>query len=134
MVLYKSRLQLYEQYLNKLPLNTLDNLVKVIERDLKPLKYAIIVNYNKENPTEDYVSLVLKFQKPHTLNSVARILNDDCYNMTLCDSLDHIIPYLILATDSKYSSYEVIANFDYVDEIAKSNTKNKRNRTNLRNR
>ena len=134
---------MYVQTVDNLPHNDIDSLIKVIKRDLKPVRYAL-AKHDKDvddngNPVKDHIHLALELNDRCRLNSVAKILNDEPEYIFPCNSFDNILPYLIHSTDNTshkyyYSPYGVIANFNYPNALSKGINKKKRNRTNLRNR
>jgi hypothetical protein len=130
---------MYEQQLAHLPTQTLENLTDLINKTLKPKKYATILHDKdtdeKGQPVEPHVHAMLSFDNARSINSVAKLLGDQPqYIEAWKGDSRNGYAYLIHATDNartkyQYSADEVKANFDYhamiqnmTTEIKKINT------------
>ena len=131
---------MYEQQLNYLPAQSMDNLIDIIENKLKPKRFAVIL-HDKDideqgQPKEPHIHAMMSFDNAHSLNSVARQLGDKPqYIEAWKGNSNNGYAYLTHQTaDAKdkyqYNPNDVIASFDYPAllkqisaEVAEKNSK-----------
>lgn len=131
---------MYEQQLNYLPAQSMDNLIDIIENKLKPKRFAVIL-HDKDideqgQPKEPHIHAMMSFDNAHSLNSVARQLGDKAqYIEAWKGNSNNGYAYLTHKTaDAKdkyqYNPNDVIASFDYPAllkqisaEVAEKNSK-----------
>lgn len=114
---------MYEQQLKHLPMQSIDKLIEIIETQLKPKKYGVILHDKDINeqgqPKEPHVHAMMTFENARSLNSVARQFGDKPqYIEAWTRNKNNGYAYLChRTTDAKdkfqYNPKDVIANFDY---------------------
>ncbi len=119
----KSKNMMYEQQLTYLPAKTLENLVDLVGKKLKPKRYAAILHdkdvNEKGQPAKPHIHVMLSFDNARSINNVAKLLGDKAqYVETWNGNSNNGYAYLIHATDNARTKYqydisEVKANFDY---------------------
>ncbi|MDE7433268.1 MAG: hypothetical protein K2N34_15330 [Lachnospiraceae bacterium] len=120
---------MYEQQLARLPMQSVDKLTELIEKNLKPKKYALIVHDKDMNengqPKADHVHVMLCFENARSINNVAKQLGDKPQSIEAWTrESGNGFAYLIHATDNarlkhQYDISEVKANFDYAAMMQK---------------
>lgn len=124
----KCKNMMYTQQMQHLPAKTIDNLVCLIHNlNPEPKKSAVIVHDKDidENgqSEEPHVHAMLSFENARSINNVANMLNDKPQYIAAWTKQDgNGFSYLIHATKRSkdkyhYNTSEVIANFDYEQEI-----------------
>ncbi len=124
----RSKNMMYTQQIRHLPSETIDHLTVLLKK-MAPKKYALIVhdrdiNEQKE-PAEAHVHVMLSFENARSINSIAKELGDKPQSIEIWKGkAENGYSYLIHATkDSidkhQYHPSEVIANFNYQEEIRK---------------
>mgnify|MGYP001032528558 CR=1 FL=1 len=130
---------MYTQQINHLSVRTMEELIELIERKLRPKRYAAILHDKdtdeKGKPAEDHIHLMLSFENARSINSVAKLLGDKAqYIEAWKGDSNNGYAYLIHATDKartkhQYNVTEVKANFDYaamiqsiIKEVKKADT------------
>lgn len=118
---------MYEQQAAHLFVRTMEELIELVEKKLKPKKYALILHdkdtNDKGQPAEEHIHLMLSFENARSINSVAKILGDKPqYIQAWQGDARNGYAYLIHATDKarmkhQYDISEVKANFDYASMI-----------------
>lgn len=114
---------MYEQQLKHLPVQSIENLIDLIQNNLKPKKYAVVL-HDKDideqgQPIEAHIHAMMSFANARSLNSVARQLGDKPqYVEAWKGNSNNGYAYLTHRTsDAKdkyqYNLKDVIANFDY---------------------
>lgn len=114
---------MYEQQISLLPAKTKENLIDLIEKKLKPKKYALILHDKdtdeKGQPAEAHIHAMLSFENARSINSIAKLLSDKPqYIQAWQGDARNGYAYLIHATDKartkhQYDISDVTANFDY---------------------
>lgn len=124
----KCKNMMYTQQMQHLPAKTIDNLVCLIHNlNPEPKKFAVIV-HDKDiddngQSEEPHVHAMLSFENARSINNVANMLNDKPqYIAAWTKQEGNGFAYLIHATKKAkdkyhYDTSEVIANFDYEQEI-----------------
>lgn len=132
---------MYTQQIEHLPTKTIENLLEHI-KNIKPKKYALILHDKDTNENgnhaADHVHVMLSFDNARSLRSISNELEDNQQSIELWKGkAENGYSYLIHATkDSinkyQYSSSEVIANFNYQEEMLRitREVENSRNVTN----
>lgn len=118
---------MYTQQINHLPVNSMEELIELIEKKLHPKRYAVILHDkdtdDKGQPAEEHIHMMLSFENARSINSVAKILGDKPqYIEAWKGDARNGYAYLIHATDKarmkhQYNVSEVKANFDYASMI-----------------
>lgn len=118
---------MYTQQINHLPVNSMEELIELIEKKLHPKRYAVILHDkdtdDKGQPAEEHIHMMLSFENARSINSVAKILGDKPqYIEVWKGDARNGYAYLIHATDKarmkhQYNVSEVKANFDYASMI-----------------
>lgn len=118
---------MYTQQINHLSVRTMEELIELVEKKLKPKKYAAILHDKdtdeKGKPAEDHIHLMLSFENARSINSVGKLLGDKPqYIEAWKGDARNGYAYLIHATDKartkhQYNVTEVKANFDYAAMI-----------------
>lgn len=123
----KSKSHMYEQQLAHLPTRDCHGLVERV-KDLKPKKWALVI-HDKDvradgQAVEDHVHLMMTFDNARSPVAIAKALGDKPqYVQAWRGDSRNGYAYLIHATDGargkyQYDPADVIANFDYVAEVA----------------
>lgn len=122
----KAKNMMYTQQLEHLPTENIENLISVLETT-EPKKYALIVHDKDKNeqgePVEPHVHVMISYDNARSLNNIAKILKDEPqYVEKWNGKSENGYSYLIHATtDSitkyQYSVSDVIANFNYQQEV-----------------
>lgn len=122
----RAKNMMYTQQLEHLPTKTIDNLIAQVETT-DPKKYALIVHDKDKNeqgePVEPHVHLMISYEHAHSLNSIAKTLKDKPqYVEKWNGKSENGYSYLIHATKEsitkyQYSVSDVIANFNYQQEV-----------------
>lgn len=123
------RNMMYEQQLRHLPCKDVDTLYDIIEKKVKPVKFAVEV-HDKDidddgNDVEEHVHAMMAFPNPRSINSIASLLGDKPQYIQKWDGNEgNGFAYLVHRTDRardkyQYDPSEVRANFDYVKELEK---------------
>ncbi len=117
---------MYMQQIRHLPTGDIDHLIARLE-EIAPKKYALIVHDRDVNDqgerAEDHVHVMLSFENARSINSIAKELGDKPQFINMWSRKEENgYSYLIHATKSsinkyQYSPSEVIANFNYQEEI-----------------
>lgn len=134
---------MYEQQLQHLPAQTIDNLVDILENKLKPKRFAVALHDKDINEqgqlVEPHIHAMMSFDNARSLNSVARQLNDKPnYLQAWRGNANNGYAYLIHRTAEakdkyQYDTDDVVANFDYpalIQQISAEVTSS--NRTNMK--
>lgn len=126
----KCKNMMYVQQMSHLPAGNIDTLVDLIEKNLKPNKYAVIL-HDKDiddngTPKEPHVHVMMSFDNARSLRSISQKLGE--VDAGGCVHTEHIevwkgnsnngYAYLVHETDRArtqhiYDAGEVRANFDY---------------------
>ncbi len=125
----KCKNMMYVQQTTSMSAKTKEDLAKLVKEKLKPKKSALIL-HDKDidengNPEADHIHLMLSFENARYIDSIAKILKDKPQYIEKWDGLaENGFAYLVHATESandkyQYNPNEVIANFDYVQELKK---------------
>ena len=115
---------MYTQQIKHLHYDDITQLVKCIEIEIKPEKYALIIHDRDQDATgklvEPHVHLMMSFNNARHITSIANKLHDEPqYLSKWNDKWENGYAYLTHRTkDAKlkhqYDPSEVIANFDYI--------------------
>ena len=118
---------MYTQQMAYLPAKTIDNLIDVIERVVKPAKYAVILHDSDTDdngqPKPAHTHVMLSFKNARSVNAIAKALKDKPqYIEKWKGNAGNGYSYLIHATKEakdkyQYSPNDVHANFDYIAEL-----------------
>lgn len=116
---------MYTQFFSHMSM-TLEDLQSVVEFTIRPVKWALMV-HDKDvddngNLIEPHVNVMMVFKNARSLNSIAKLLDDKPqYLQVWTGNVNNGFAYLIHDTKGaqdkgkhKYSSIDVIANFNYV--------------------
>ncbi len=125
----KSKNMMYTQQISYLPAGTPENLSDIIEKKLKPRKYALIV-HDKDidengNPEAVHIHVMFTFDNARSCSNVAKILGDKPQYLKAWRRNDgNGYSYLIHAAEKAKSKYQydpnqVTANFDYIGKLTK---------------
>ena len=127
----RCRNMMYSQLLRYLPAGTIDQLVKLLEK-MEPKKYALIVHDSDVNvlgrPVDVHVHVMLSFENARSINSIAKALGDKPQFIEMWKGkVENGYAYLIHTTkysinNHQYSPTDVIANFNYQEEMLRYKT------------
>lgn len=120
----------YVQQLDNLPkrASTPEQLIDLIQRKLKPAKYAMIIHNKDKNDSgkliEPHIHLALNFTNARSLNSISKIIGDKTQYFEKAKSWNNLCSYLCHRTTSakqkyQYDPNEVVANFNYLELLEK---------------
>lgn len=122
----RSKNMMYTQQVRHLPDGGIDGLIRRVEKTA-PKKYALILHDRDVNgqgePAEDHVHVMLSFENARSINNISKELGDKPQSIEMWKGKsENGYSYLIHATkDSigkcQYAPSEVIANFNYQEEI-----------------
>lgn len=122
----RAKNMMYTQQLKHLPTESIENLIKQVEK-ISPKKYALIVHDEDINESgehvEDHVHMMISFDNARSIRSISKALKDKPQSIEMWKGkAENGYSYLIHATkDSinkhQYSPLEVKANFNYQQEI-----------------
>lgn len=117
---------MYEQQISKLPAKDIEQLIKLVE-ETNPKKYAVILHdkdvNEKGEPAKKHVHLMLSYENARSINSIAKKLGDKPQYIEKWEGkAENGYSYLIHATKNsitkhQYDPSEVIANFNYQEEM-----------------
>ena len=125
----RSTNMMYVQKMDHLPTKDLNELKEIIEQQVKPLRYAMIVHDQERdadgNALTPDVHVMLTFENSHYVSSIAKILNDQPQYIQVWDNKqENGYAYLVHATQRareqgkhQYDPSEVTANFDFAGLI-----------------
>lgn len=125
----RSRGMMYTQQLKYSPYKIIDDLKIALETKVKPKRYAIIKHDkdidDKGNPEEDHWQVMLEFDNPRYVTSIAKLLGDKPQSVHVWDGkISNGFAYLVHRTKNasskfQYDPAEVTANFNYLEELVK---------------
>lgn len=123
---------MYEQQLEHLPVENVEKLIELIEKRIKPKKYALIV-HDKDAGKKPHVQCMLSFKNGRSVKHIAKLLGEvdsktgnikSEYIKAWDNKSNNGFAYLIHATAQaqsegkyQYDPSAVIANFDYPARI-----------------
>ena len=123
----KAHNMMYEQQMVHLPAKTLDNLIDLIEKRVKPDKYALILHDKDINeqgkPVAPHIHVMLSFTHARHITSIAKLLKDKPQYIEKWEgNAKNGYAYLVHATDKarskhQYDTSEVHASYDYAAEL-----------------
>lgn len=131
----RSTNMMYVQKMDHLPTKDLNELKEIIEQQVKPLRYAMIVHDQERdadgNALTPDVHVMLTFENSHYVSSIAKILNDQPQYIQVWDNKqENGYAYLVHATQRareqgkhQYDPDAVIANFDFHSYLIKVQAK-----------
>lgn len=138
----RSRGMMYTQQVQHSPYKIIDDLKIAIETKVKPKRYAIIKHDkdidDKGNPESDHWQVMLEFDNPRYVTSIAKLLGDKPQSVHVWNNkISNGFAYLVHRTQNASSKYqyepsEVVANFDYIEELAKITRQVKKSSTNVK--
>lgn len=118
-----AKYMMYTQYIEHLPLGTVENVVEVIKNVVRPKRYAVILHDkdidDDKQPVAPHIHAMLEFDNSHSVGKVARQLNDKAqYIEVWKQSENNGYSYICHRTANaenkhQYEPESVIANFDY---------------------
>lgn len=126
----KCKNMMYVQQSQHLPAQNIQNLVTLIDKNLKPKKFAVITHDkdvdDKGNPKASHVHAMMSFDNARSIRNVAKILGEVDPDGTIHDERIEMwngdsnngFAYLVHATTNSRNQYQydvkdVVANFDY---------------------